>query len=91
MIFRALGADPLLIGAEPDGRNINAECGSTHPEALIELVTASEADIGFAYDGDGDRIAAVDGAGRAARRRRPDRADRDGPPESGASSRVAWP
>ena len=62
-IYRALGADLELIGVEPDGRNINAECGSTHPEALIELVRSSGAVIGFAYDGDGDRTLAVDGTG----------------------------
>jgi phosphoglucosamine mutase len=62
-IYRALGADLELIGVEPDGRNINAECGSTHPEALIELVRSSGAVIGFAYDGDGDRMLAVDGTG----------------------------
>jgi phosphoglucosamine mutase len=63
-IFRALGADLELTGAEPDGRNINADRGSTHPEALIELVKSSGARIGFAFDGDGDRMLAVDGAGR---------------------------
>jgi phosphoglucosamine mutase len=63
-IFRALGAEPELIGAEPDGRNINDDCGSTHPEALIDLVKRSGARIGFAYDGDGDRMLAVDGDGR---------------------------
>jgi phosphoglucosamine mutase len=64
VIFRALGADLELTGVEPDGRNINADCGSTHPEGLMELVRSSGADIGFAYDGDGDRMLAVDGAGR---------------------------
>jgi phosphoglucosamine mutase len=63
VIFSALGADLELTGTEPDGRNINADCGSTHPEALIELVRSSGARIGFAYDGDGDRMLAVDGAG----------------------------
>jgi phosphoglucosamine mutase len=62
-IFRALGAELELIGAEPDGRNINDDCGSTHPEALIDLVKRT-AQIGFAYDGDGDRMLAVDGDGR---------------------------
>ena len=62
-IFRALGADLELTGVEPDGRNINADCGSTHPEALVELVRSSGADIGFAYDGDGDRMLSVDGGG----------------------------
>jgi phosphoglucosamine mutase len=63
VIFQALGAELELTGTEPDGRNINADRGSTHPEALIELVERSGADIGFAYDGDGDRMLAVDGAG----------------------------
>jgi phosphoglucosamine mutase len=62
-IFRALGAELELTATEPDGRNINADCGSTHPEALIDLVRSSGAQIGFAYDGDGDRMLAVDGAG----------------------------
>ncbi len=64
VIFAALGADVLPMATEPDGRNINADCGSTHPEGLIELVRESGADIGFAYDGDGDRVLAVDGNGR---------------------------
>jgi phosphoglucosamine mutase len=64
VIFGALGADLVLSAVEPDGRNINADCGSTHPEALSEVVRSSGADIGFAYDGDGDRLVAVDGTGR---------------------------
>jgi phosphoglucosamine mutase len=64
VIFAALGAELELTGVEPDGRNINADCGSTHPEGLIESVRSTEADIGFAYDGDGDRMLAVDGAGK---------------------------
>jgi phosphoglucosamine mutase len=63
-IFERLGAEVELIGVEPDGRNINAGCGSTHVEALAERVAASEAEIGFAFDGDGDRVLAVDGSGR---------------------------
>jgi phosphoglucosamine mutase len=63
-IFERLGAEVELIGAEPDGRNINAGCGSTHVESLAERVAASEAEIGFAFDGDGDRVLAVDGSGR---------------------------
>jgi phosphoglucosamine mutase len=65
VIFGALGADLVLTAVEPDGRNINADCGSTHPENLMEVVRSSKADIGFAYDGDGDRLLAVDGNGRA--------------------------
>jgi phosphoglucosamine mutase len=64
VIFAALGAELELTGVEPDGRNINADCGSTHPEGLIESVRSAGADIGFAYDGDGDRMLAVDGAGK---------------------------
>ena len=64
VIFGALGADLVLTAVEPDGRNINAGCGSTHPETLVDLVRTSGADIGFAYDGDGDRVLAVDGTGR---------------------------
>jgi phosphoglucosamine mutase len=63
-VFRALGAELELTAVEPDGRNINEGCGSTHPERLIELVRSSGAEIGFAYDGDGDRVLAVDGTGR---------------------------
>jgi phosphoglucosamine mutase len=63
-IFERLGAEVEAIGVEPDGRNINAGCGSTHIEALAERVAASAAEIGFAFDGDGDRVLAVDGSGR---------------------------
>jgi phosphoglucosamine mutase len=63
-IFERLGAELELLGYEPDGRNINAGCGSTHMELLSERVVASGADLGFAFDGDGDRVLAVDGSGR---------------------------
>ena len=63
-IFKRLGAETEVLCADPDGRNINEGCGSTHPEALAERVVASGADIGFAFDGDGDRVLAVDAAGR---------------------------
>jgi phosphoglucosamine mutase len=59
-IFRRLGADVEAIAVEPDGRNINDGVGSTHVEALAERVTAGGFDIGFAFDGDGDRMLAVD-------------------------------
>ncbi|MGH2952860.1 MAG: phosphoglucosamine mutase [Solirubrobacterales bacterium] len=62
--FRRLGAEVEVIGAEPDGRNINEGCGSTTPERLAELVGGSDAELGFAFDGDGDRVIAVDGEGR---------------------------
>jgi len=63
-IFERLGATVEAIAAEPDGRNINDGCGSTHLDNLAEHVAGSGATIGFAFDGDGDRVLAVDGAGR---------------------------
>jgi phosphoglucosamine mutase len=62
-IFRRLGADVHAIAVEPDGRNINDGCGSTHVERLAELVVAGGHDVGFAFDGDGDRVLAVDRTG----------------------------
>jgi phosphoglucosamine mutase len=63
-IFERLGATVEAIGVEPDGRNINEGCGSTHLEHLAAHVSSSAATIGFAFDGDGDRVLAVDSAGR---------------------------
>jgi phosphoglucosamine mutase len=63
-VFEQLGASVETIGARPDGRNINAGVGSTHIATLAERVAASDAEIGFAFDGDGDRVLAVDAAGR---------------------------
>jgi phosphoglucosamine mutase len=63
-IFERLGAEVETLAAEPDGRNINDGCGSTHIEALAARVASSDAKIGFAFDGDGDRVLAVDGSGR---------------------------
>ncbi len=62
-VFRTLGAEITEVAVEPDGRNINDGCGSTHPENLVEAVRAARAEIGFAYDGDGDRVVAVDSVG----------------------------
>jgi phosphoglucosamine mutase len=62
-IFRRLGADVETMAVEPDGRNINAGCGSTHLDALIERVRGDGHELAFAFDGDGDRVLAVDGAG----------------------------
>ncbi len=59
-IFDALGAETYVINNQPDGTNINMNCGSTHIEALQELVKAKGLDVGFAYDGDADRCLAVD-------------------------------
>jgi phosphoglucosamine mutase len=63
--FRRRGADVVVLGDAPDGRNINAGVGSTHPEAVQALVVDAGAQVGFAFDGDGDRVLAVDHAGRA--------------------------
>lgn len=63
-IFQRLGAEIEAIGVEPDGQNINAGCGSTQIGPLAERVVESGAEIGFAFDGDGDRVLAVDGSGR---------------------------
>jgi phosphoglucosamine mutase len=62
-IFRRLGAEIEVLADEPDGRNINAGCGSTHIEALAGHVRARDLHAGFAFDGDGDRVLAVDAAG----------------------------
>jgi phosphoglucosamine mutase len=59
-IFRRLGAEVDVIADAPDGRNINAGVGSTHIDALAETMASGEYDIGFAFDGDGDRALAVD-------------------------------
>jgi phosphoglucosamine mutase len=59
-VFRRLGARVLTIGARPDGTNINAGCGALYPEHLQRKVQASGASIGFAFDGDGDRLISVD-------------------------------
>jgi phosphoglucosamine mutase len=59
-IFRRLGAHVDVIADDPDGRNINDGCGSTHVEALADALRAGDHDAGFAFDGDGDRVLAVD-------------------------------
>src|SRR5215471_4424107 len=62
-VFGGLGADVTLIGAEPDGRNINEGCGSLHPELLRATVVDKHLDIGIAFDGDADRVLFVDSNG----------------------------
>jgi len=62
-VFDALGARTLVIHGEPDGININRNCGSTHIEELQKFVLETGADVGFAYDGDADRCLAVDDKG----------------------------
>lgn len=63
-ILWELGADVTAIGVEPDGFNINRDCGSTAPDALARAVVEKGCDIGFALDGDADRVIVVDEAGR---------------------------
>ena len=62
-VLRELGAKVVTMGDEPDGLNINLECGSTHPEQLQQAVLAQGADLGIAFDGDGDRVLMVDNKG----------------------------
>src|SRR5437899_6262231 len=62
-VFRRLGARVLTIGARPDGTNINAESGALHPERLQRMVRAKRASVGFAFDGDGDRLISIDHTG----------------------------
>ena len=63
-IFRSLGVDGEVLHAQPNGRNINDDCGSTHPQSLQDAVVASHAALGLAFDGDADRLLAVDERGQ---------------------------
>jgi phosphoglucosamine mutase len=63
-VFHELGAEVIAIGNKPDGLNINEQVGSTHPQALQKAVLAEQADLGIAFDGDGDRVMMVDSQGR---------------------------
>ncbi|MCD5996284.1 phosphoglucosamine mutase [Pseudomonas sp. CDFA 602] len=62
-VFRELGAQVVVLSAQPDGLNINKNCGSTHMEALQAAVLAEKADMGIGFDGDGDRVLMVDHTG----------------------------
>ncbi|GAO97075.1 hypothetical protein PSA5_30170 [Pseudomonas syringae pv. actinidiae] len=62
-VFRELGAQVVVLSAQPDGLNINKDCGSTHMEALQAAVVAEHADMGIGFDGDGDRVLMVDHTG----------------------------
>lgn len=62
-VFHELGAEVITIGNQPDGLNINLNCGSTHPQALCKAVLEHQADLGIAFDGDGDRVLMVDNQG----------------------------
>ena len=59
-VFKELGAEVIVIGASPDGLNINDKCGATHTELLAQTVVERQADLGIAYDGDGDRVMMAD-------------------------------
>lgn len=59
-VFKELGADVVSLFVHPNGLNINDNCGSTHPEQLVEAVKNHQADIGIGFDGDGDRVVMVD-------------------------------
>ena len=63
-VFHELGAEIIVIGNQPNGININDRVGSTHPQALQRAVIAHQADLGIAFDGDGDRLMMVDSAGQ---------------------------
>jgi phosphoglucosamine mutase len=63
-LFQELGVETRRVGCEPDGRNINLNCGSTAPELLAKTVVSGSYDLGIAYDGDGDRAIFVDAAGK---------------------------
>ncbi|HEY0875066.1 MAG TPA: phosphoglucosamine mutase [Vicinamibacterales bacterium] len=63
-LFRELGFDVYALGSQPDGRNINLDCGSTHPDRLAAAVRENHCRLGVAFDGDGDRAIFVDATGR---------------------------
>ena len=63
-LLKSLGAEVVIINNKPDGKNINDSCGSTNPELIAKLVKETSADIGMSFDGDADRIIAVDEKGR---------------------------
>jgi len=63
-VFEELGAEVVIIGAEPNGININQDCGATHLDALQKAVVKQKADLGIAFDGDGDRVMMVDAGGQ---------------------------
>jgi phosphoglucosamine mutase len=63
-VLHELGADVVAVGNQPDGLNINRDCGATHPQTLAQAVSDNHADLGIALDGDGDRLVMADQSGR---------------------------
>jgi phosphoglucosamine mutase len=63
LLFREMRADVIAVNVSPNGQNINLNCGALHPEAMAQKVVESKAHVGFAFDGDGDRLIAVDEKG----------------------------
>lgn len=63
-VFHELGAEIIVLANQPNGYNINVDCGSTHPQAMMDAVKAHGADLGIAFDGDGDRVLMADSQGR---------------------------
>lgn len=63
-LFKKFGASVITIGSAPSGININEKCGSTHPERIKDIVVRNKAVIGFAFDGDGDRVIAINNLGQ---------------------------
>jgi phosphoglucosamine mutase len=67
-VLRELGADVIVYGNSPDGKNINKDCGSMHPTLMCQKIWEHRADVGIAHDGDADRVLLCDEAGKADRR-----------------------
>ena len=86
-VIRRLGADVVVINAEPNGRNINDHCGATHPAALSGAVVANRADLGLAFDGDGDRVHRGRPSRQRGRWRQDDRAGRAAASRRGSAHR----
>jgi len=64
VLFQNVAKELIVMADSPDGRNINQNCGSTHPELLMKLTESKKADLGFAFDGDGDRVLMVNSSGK---------------------------
>ena len=69
-VLRELGAEVIVYGNQPDGKNINKDCGSMHPTLMCQKIWEHRADLGIAHDGDADRVLLCDENGHADRRRR---------------------